>query len=106
MSYELILYEILSRQDVFNNIDRYLRLIVEVVKSIDENASIYLFGSVAEGKYIAASDIDVLIITRLKPSDILVKLWEAGIGDPFEIHIQPPEKLKYYEKKAYLKRIA
>jgi len=105
LSYELILYEILSRRNVFNNIDKYLGIIIDVVKRIDENASIYLFGSVAEGKYIVASDIDVLIITRVKPSDILIKLWEAGIGDPFEIHIQPPEKLKYYEKKAYLKRI-
>jgi len=106
LSFDLILEEMLRRKSVFENLDKYLELIVNIVKKIDENASVYLFGSVAEGKYIMASDIDVLIVTRVKPCEIIAKLWEAGIGDPFEIHVQPPEKLHYYEKRGKLKKIA
>lgn len=106
MSYDLILYEMMRRQEIFKNLSKYLNIVVKAVKEIDETASIYLFGSVAEGKYTIASDIDVLIVTKAKPSDVLTKLWKAGIEDPFEIHVQPPEKLHYYEKRANLKKIA
>jgi len=64
---DLILREIMWRRSVFENLDKYLDLLVRVVKEVDGNASIYLFGSVAEGKHIAASDIDVLVVTRAKP---------------------------------------
>ncbi|WP_243676263.1 nucleotidyltransferase domain-containing protein [Vulcanisaeta distributa] len=55
------------RQDVFRNLDKYLRIIKEVVRSIDPDAEVYLFGSVAENRYVLSSDIDVLVITNADP---------------------------------------
>jgi hypothetical protein len=28
------------------------------------------------------------------------ELWKAGVKDPFEVHVHPPEKLAFYEKRA------
>lgn len=60
-----------------------------MAKSIDPNAEVYLFGSVAEGRHLLSSDIDVLAITAADPGLVLERLWRAGIGDPFKIHVSP-----------------
>lgn len=62
------------RQEVFKNLDKYLAVIKEVAKSIDPSAEVYLFGSVAEGRHILSSDIDVLIVTTADPGAVLEKL--------------------------------
>ena len=85
--------------------ENYLRKINEIVSRIDSRAEVYLFGSVAEGKQTYSSDIDILIITNMEASKILMELWRNGIKDPFEIHIQPPENLLLYKKRCKLLRI-
>ncbi|MHA1916741.1 MAG: nucleotidyltransferase domain-containing protein [Candidatus Ranarchaeia archaeon] len=57
------------------------------ITNLDPIAEVYLFGSVAENKNTYKSDIDILIITQIKPEQIHAKLWKAGIKEPFEIHI-------------------
>jgi len=81
---------------------RYLRIIKEVVRKIDPNAEVFLFGSVAEGKHTYSSDIDVLVVTNLEPGRVHFELWRAGIREPFEIHVQPPEMVPLYRRKARL----
>lgn len=62
----------------------------------------YLFGSTPEKRHTYSSDIDVLIITEKEPARVHFELWKAGIKDPFEIHVQPREKLHLYRRKAKL----
>ena len=62
----------------------------------------FLFGSAAEKRYTYGSDIDVLIITKKEAARVHYELWKAGIKDPFEIHVQPPEKLHLYRRRAKL----
>ena len=104
-SEELLVKEAKRRAEVFRNLNRYLRILASVVEQIDDKAEVYLFGSVAEGGHLLSSDIDVLVVTDKSPAEVLKKLWEAGIKDPFEIHVATEEQLKLYKAKAKLTRI-
>lgn len=75
------------------------------MRNMDPEAEVFLFGSVAEGKYVFSSDIDILIITNANPGNVLAELWKKGIKDPFEIHVQPPEKLRFYSRKCKLVKV-
>ncbi len=104
-SRELILKYATKRREVFKNLNGYLAKIKKVIKNIDPQAEIYLFGSVAEGNYILSSDIDILIITDKPREKILTELWRNGISDPFEIHIYTIEYLDIFKKRAKLVKI-
>ena len=84
MSHELLVKEALRRQEIFKNLDKYLRIIKSTVEELDENAEVYLFGSVAEGKHLYSSDIDVLVVTVLDLAVVISELWKRDIKDPFE----------------------
>ena len=75
------------------------------MKSIDRNAEVYLFGSVAEGRHTLSSDIDILVVTEKSPGEVLAALWERGIKDPFEIHVVSRDVLEVYARRAKLLRI-
>ena len=105
LSEELLIKEARRRAEVFKNLNKYLTILANTVKQIDEKAEIYVFGSVAEGKHFLSSDIDVLIVTNKSPAEVLKKLWEAGVKDPFEIHVATKEQFKLYKAKAKLTRI-
>jgi len=52
------------RREYFENLDRYLEKIKDVVKDEVPDAEIYLYGSVIENKYsIGLSDIDIAIVS-------------------------------------------
>jgi len=89
----------IRRREVFDNLREYLQIIKEVVRKLDGRAEFYIFGSVAENMCTYSSDIDVLIVTNLEPGNVHLELWKAGIRDPFEIHVQPPEKAQLYTSK-------
>jgi len=93
------------RIEVFRNLKYYLKVIVEAVKEIDEKAEVYLFGSITEGTYTLSSDIDILVATDQPPEKILVKLWEKGIKDPFEVHIVKREMLDLYKWRSKLVKV-
>lgn len=105
MADRLLIEDAKRRQEVFKNLDKYLAVIKYVVKSLDPDAEVYLFGSVAEGRHILTSDIDVLVITTINPGVVLEKLWRAGIGDPFEIHVRSPDMLPLYRRHSKLVKI-
>jgi len=105
LSERLLVEEAKRRAEIFRNLEKYLRVIAEAVKEIDGDAEVYLFGSVAEGRHLLSSDIDVLVVTDKPPGEVLAKLWERGIKDPFEIHVVTREMLEIYKKKAKLVEI-
>ncbi len=105
MSHSLLIKEALRKREIFKNLDKYLRRIKEIIRSLDENAEIYLFGSVVTGESLYSSDIDILVITELKPQVIIRELWKEGIGDPFEVHVYPPKYLPQFKRRANLKKL-
>jgi len=103
---ELLVEEARERKRIFENLSVYLERIVEAVMRLDPRAEVYLFGSVAEGKYLLSSDIDVLVVTNTSPGRVLAELWASGIREPFEIHVVSRELLEIYEKRSKLIRVS
>lgn len=103
---KLLIKEAKRRAEIFKNLDKYLKKITKIVKELDKNAEVYLFGSVAQGKHLLSSDIDILVVTNLDPAKVLAILWEKGIKDPFEIHVVTKEMLEIYKRRAKLIKIS
>lgn len=99
---DLIVHEARRRVEIFKNLSKYLEVIVRAVKELDGEARVYLFGSVVEGRNPLSSDIDVLVVTKLKPGEVLAALWSKGIKSPFEIHVVDEEMFKVYERRTKL----
>ncbi|MFN3621270.1 MAG: nucleotidyltransferase domain-containing protein [Nitrososphaerales archaeon] len=93
------------RAEIFRNLSEYLEKIVKIVTRLDPNAEVYLFGSVAEDKHLLSSDIDVLVVTKISPGEILASLWRDGVKDPFEIHVITGDLLDIYKRRAKLIKI-
>ena len=103
---ELLAREARRRREVFEHLEEYLEKLVETIRSLDSGAEVYLFGSVAEGKYTYSSDIDVLVVTDKRPEEVISMLWSRGIEDPFEIHVVTKDMLENYKRRTKLVKIA
>jgi len=105
MSHEILVKTALRRREAFKRLAENLDVIKRTVNKLDPEAEIFIFGSVAENRYNYSSDIDVLIITRIHPATVHFELWKAGVKDPFEAHVRPPEKLAFTKKRATLIKV-
>jgi len=105
MSHKILVKTALKRREVFRKLAEYLEIIKDTVRKLDPKAEVYVFGSVAEENYNYSSDIDVLIITEVSPANVYLKLWKAGIKDPFEVHVHTPEKAIFYKKRTRLVKV-
>ena len=72
---------------------------------MDRHAEVFLFGSVAENRHTYSSDVDVLIVTNVEPAKLHFELWNSGIKEPFEIHVQPPAKASLYTRRGKLIKV-
>jgi len=102
---ELLVSEARRRREVFENLEKYLKRLVDVVKRLDPSSEVYLFGSVAEGRYLLSSDIDVLVVTDASPGKVLAELWLASMGDPFEVHVVTKDAVEVYRRRSKLVRV-
>ena len=84
--------EAIKRREIFHHLDRHLETIKRTVQKIDQDAEVYVFGSVPEKNYTYSSDIDVLIVSNKDAGKIRLELWRSGMREPFEIHVYPPTK--------------
>ncbi|MDG6935687.1 MAG: nucleotidyltransferase domain-containing protein [Nitrososphaerota archaeon] len=100
---DILAEEAKRRQRIFKGIDRYLREILNSIRSIDPKAEVYLFGSVAREDSNFSSDIDVLVLTGLKPAQVLSVL--SKYGPPFEFHIYGHDVSEHFKKAGKLVRI-
>ena len=69
----------------------------EIVRKIDPNAKVYVFGSVVKGIYTGASDIDILIVTNkigLKYK-MMIDVYRE-VEAPVELHIVTENQKKWY----------
>jgi len=95
----------LQKRRVFNSLKEHLDVIKRVVCGLDPNAEVYLFGSVAEGRSNLASDIDILIVTKVDPAEVHMELWRAGVKEPFEIHVHTKDEVTFYEGRVRLLKV-
>ena len=68
------------------------RRVKEYVMGIDEEARVYVFGSVVEGRYTASSDIDILIVSDKIPPENRAEVKAEikrliGLDAPIQLHI-------------------
>ncbi len=93
------------RRWYFDNLDRVVNMIRGVLDGLFREYEIYLFGSVAEGDYTMASDIDILVVSAEVPrqvsrrSEIVSRIYSAvGLDAPLEIHLATPREFQWYRR--------
>jgi len=72
----------------------------KIIKEIDSNAKVFVFGSTVRGNYTASSDIDMLVVTEKieEKNNMAVKVYK-NIEAPVELHIVTPEKFENWYKR-------
>jgi predicted nucleotidyltransferase len=70
------------RERIFKNLNYYLERLKSKMRRLAKNSRLFLFGSVAKDEYALTGDIDVLILTDLKPSEVIAKLREPVSTNP------------------------
>ncbi len=97
------------RAEMVRNWRRYAEKLAEAVRGVLPDAEALVFGSVARGEHIAASDVDILIISNEAPDDMLgrarIKVEierRAGLPyyHPFELHIVRGSEAEPYLRRA------
>jgi len=85
---------------------------VKIREAADETLSsdlldVYVFGSVATGRLVASSDVDILIVAKNLPKSVIRRtdikeriIGKAGLPliHPFEIHLADEDEAKIYFK--------
>jgi predicted nucleotidyltransferase len=89
--FDIYIDEGLRIRQVFDNIWELLSDVKEQVLKLFPGAEVYLFGSVARGRYTAASDIDILVLTDVTDWELVdrakAKLRRMFIDTPVELHV-------------------
>ncbi|MGB9717752.1 MAG: nucleotidyltransferase domain-containing protein [Thermoproteota archaeon] len=95
---EFLIREAGRREEVFKNLPKLLKSIKEKMSEADRGSRVFLFGSVARDEHVLTSDIDVLILTKLKPCEVIAKLRKEGFDEPFEFHVTDEKMFSFYSK--------
>ncbi len=89
----------------FENYMDYARVIKRVVRRELDDAEVFVFGSVVEGKHTPASDIDILVVSEKMPARQSERarlramvFREIDFFAPFEIHLVNPEEFEWYRR--------
>ena len=98
MSEGFLVREARRREHIFRNLDRYLEELKDLITQMDESARVFLFGSVLRREQVLRSDIDILILTKLRPSEVIAALRRAGFDEPFEFHVVDEEMFEVYRR--------
>ncbi|AWR98541.1 nucleotidyltransferase domain-containing protein [Metallosphaera hakonensis] len=94
-----------EREEAFSRLGEYLGQIKEMVRSKDQSAEVFLFGSVARGNFKPDSDIDVLVISDVLGADLKSKVetieevMESIKNSIFEIHVISRAEYENWYKK-------
>ena len=76
------------------------REVKDIVKRVDPNARVYVFGSVVRGRYTASSDIDILVVMeRIEDRHRVMTEVYKRVKAPIELHITTSEKLSSWYKR-------
>lgn len=95
---DIFIREAIRREEVFKNLPKLLKEIKKILNEMDKESRVFLFGSVVKDEYVLISDIDVLILTKLKPNEVIAKLRKEKFDEPFEFHVVDEKRFKLYKK--------
>ncbi|MCS7138665.1 MAG: nucleotidyltransferase domain-containing protein [Crenarchaeota archaeon] len=93
---EFLIREARIRQEVFEKLPEILKKIRDILSKMDKDSRAFLFGSVARGEYSLTSDVDILILTKLKPNEVIARLRKEGFDEPFEFHVVDEKAFDFY----------
>ena len=102
---DLLIENAEKRKEYFANFVKYAEKVKEVVKRLDPDARVIIFGSVVRGNVRPDSDIDLLIITRIAENlyeriKLRIRIMEIlGEESPFELHIVSVEEYENWYRK-------
>lgn len=101
MDFELYIEEGKRALEAMSNYVEIARRIKELASELVGNARVYVFGSVVKGRYTAASDIDILIITnsRKEVIDALKARIYSEIDAPIQVHIVTQEQYERWYRR-------
>lgn len=87
--------------DTLRNYREIAAHVKAIVRKMDPEARVYVFGSVVKGEYTAASDIDVLVVTERieKKYDLMIAMYKALPDAPIELHVSTPEQLESWYRR-------
>ncbi|MBS7635031.1 nucleotidyltransferase domain-containing protein [Candidatus Bathyarchaeota archaeon] len=76
------------------------REVKEMLRMMDPQLKVYVFGSIVKGNFTVASDIDMLIITEAieRKNEMIIETYRR-IKAPVELHIASREKFKSWYMK-------
>jgi hypothetical protein len=106
--YEIVLKEARERQRYLQNYQKYVKQIKKRAKALLGEVKVIVFGSILKGNYNPMSDIDILVVSKKAPSNImdqarikakLLKGFKPGI---FQIHLVSEEEYEGWYK-AFIK---
>lgn len=100
MSFDIYIEEGLNALKAMENYIEVARKVKEIAQCFDPNAKVYVFGSVVEGKYTAASDIDILVVTTIERDRVYefkARIY-SELDAPVELHVVHPSKLEWYRR--------
>lgn len=93
------------RGEIIKNYERHLSRICTAVRDVLGDADVYLFGSVVEGRAVALSDIDIIIVaevgSNMKKAEVVMEIEEkAGLpfDNPFEFHLLTSDEFRRWRK--------
>lgn len=95
-----------ERAKILKEYESWLPRIAEAAKEVLGEVEVYLFGSVAEGRALPSSDVDILIVTKLedvekarRKAEFVAEIEEKA-GWPlvhlFEIHLMCQDELEVW----------
>jgi predicted nucleotidyltransferase len=104
----------LERASILRNWRKIASRVVDAVKEVCPEACVYIAGSVARGEWIAASDVDIIVVLPHSPSmreaaQIIEHVWrrlELPAAHPLEIHVVGPKDLERYVRKGVAVQLA
>ena len=86
--------------DMLRNYREVARRVKEIVRRLDSDAEVYVFGSVPRGEFTGASDIDILVVTeRLDLKDKMRVDVYRSIEAPVELHVVSRKQLEKWYKR-------
>ncbi len=107
--FEVILEVRMERLAMLREWRRWVgRIAGEFARRLGE-VEVYVFGSVAEGRWHGGSDVDVLVVSDRVPGRLgeryrlWAEVWEAlglPLNHPFEIHIADRREAEFYKRHA------
>ena len=86
--------------DMLRNYREVARRVKEIVRRLDSDAEVYVFGSLPRGEFTGASDIDILVVTeRLDLKDKMRVDVYRSIEAPVELHVVSRKQLEKWYKR-------